>query len=58
MNKIVVAENWDGTEVLVKMKDLHEWTVWDRYNRKHRIHPKQSEFTEAEFLPKHLHRLS
>ena len=46
----------DEAELQVKMKDLHEWTVWDRYNRKNQIRPTQKEFTEAEFLPKHLHR--
>lgn len=57
MEKMAKARNWDGSTIQVKMKvkDVHEWAVWDRYNRKNQIHPTQEIFTEAEFLPEHLH---
>ena len=57
MDRMITAENWDGTKIQVKLKNSIEWALWDRYNRKHQIHPTQKIFTEAEFLPKHLHRL-
>ena len=55
MEKKIEAENWDGTIILVKIKDLPHWSKWDIYNKIKGIHPTQDEFTEAEFLPKSLH---
>ena len=54
MNKMTTARNWDNSKIQVRMKDLHEWTMWDRYNRKNQIHPMQSEFTEKEFIKDHV----
>lgn len=57
-NKYLQAQNWDGSVIKVKVsvQDLYEWTLWDRYNRKSQIHPTQKVFTEADYLPEHLHK--
>ena len=51
MNKLTTARNWDNTKIQVKMKDLHEWTVWDRYNRKTKYTPHKKYSQKRSFCP-------
>lgn len=56
LERMIQAQNWDGSKIQIRLKDSTEWGMWDRYNRKHKIHPTQKVFTEAEFLPEQLRR--